>query len=105
LDIGIMTYHVGQKVVCIDGKFPSRKYKEAHPVEGQVYTIRALRSGVFPDGSNLTIYLKEIRNPKRLYRNGFTEVSFRIRRFRPLCTKKTDISIFTAMLNKKELAA
>lgn len=52
------------------------------------------------------IYLEEIINPPFDYDGWIGEVSFRTWRFRPVHERKTDISIFTAMLDptrRKEL--
>ena len=47
-DDGVIDYDVGDKVVCVDGKFfegAKRIYKEL-PVELQTYVVRELRVGV-----------------------------------------------------------
>lgn len=96
-------FHVGQKVVCVDDKnWRARFFMEKLPIQGEVYTIR----GFFEALDGLRIWLEEIKNEKHHYADhGFMESPFLLRRFRPV--HKTDISIFTAMLNpitKKENA-
>ncbi len=92
---------VGMKVVCLDVPWPenSGKYLATgvrFPVTGNVYTIRWV--GVAEDG-NAYVRLAEIINPIQKwpgYQAG--EARFGARRFRPVVTRKTDISIFTDML-------
>ncbi len=82
-------FSVGQKVICIKAPpgapfFPWR----AFPKHGQVYTIRDFRS----DDS---LRLVEIQNDIGM--SGL-ECGFCPRRFRPVVERKTDISIFQALL-------
>lgn len=97
-----MNFHVGQKVMCIDvAGIDMRQFarvpKEIAPIKGQVYTVRG-----FSDAPNpgVAIFLEEIINPIiRFVDNGWLgERSFMTFRFRPLIERKTDISIFTALL-------
>lgn len=92
-----MTFRVGQKVVCVDAS----AIQKAVPLnEGAVYTIRTiipLRSSVRGCG----IYLVEIVNLLEL---GL-EVGYFSDRFRPAVERKTDISIFTAMLKPSKVDA
>lgn len=92
-----MTFRVGQKVVCIRNRWFTRPYKgEVFPSLGEVYTIRALVDyGYGPLG----LQFFEIRNPK-YYRSE--DCDFRADNFRPVVARKTDISIFTAMLNHSQ---
>lgn len=82
-------FRVGQKVVCVTAT-GARNVRE-----GEVYTVRW--SGDFPgrsglDGSIVTkgVILVEVEA------DG---LGFDARRFRPAVERKTDISIFKAMLN------
>lgn len=85
-----MTFHVGQKVICID----------ATPVgcltgglrKGAIFTIDALIKTT--SGTGLSFV--EIPVPE-----GW--LAFHPRRFRPIVERKTDISIFTRMLQPREL--
>jgi len=82
-------FHVGQKVVCINDE-------NTVSVEvGKVYTIKTLidcdlptRVGTWEGGLTL---VEASPNPGTI---GFARS-----RFRPVVTRKTDISIFTSMLN------
>jgi hypothetical protein len=103
-------FHVGQKVVCVDGwaHDGSGYGYEIGPVKGQVYTIRNIGflNATTPDV--LVVRLSEIRNPEMYYRGtGLYEPSFRASRFRPVVARKTDISVFKAMLkpSKKRVPA
>jgi hypothetical protein len=88
-------WFTGQKIVCIDdGGFPiSRANGFATPVKDVVYTIREMI--YYPHQDCMGLMLQEIRNPV-IPRKG--EITFRESKFRPVVEKKTDISIFTAML-------
>lgn len=90
-----MSFHVGQRVVCVDDSRYARGHGfEVTPVKGSTYTIRDFAER--EDG--LGVRLIEIVNPEGNYRwrPGLTECTFHIRRFRPV--RDTDISIFTNML-------
>lgn len=90
-----MTFRVGQKVVCV--AVPGGGYgDELLPVKGDIYTIRALR--VFSQGEGVA--LCEIKNDARNYGpDGVHEAYFYVGCFRPLVTRKNDISIFTRILD------
>lgn len=96
----ICHFVVGQKVVCISEHCPDRKaemdaFGISYPAKGRVYTIRAL--GAHEDMP--VVFLEEIVNPVLHYVSGeVTEQGFGVKRFRPVVTRKTDISIFTDML-------
>lgn len=100
-----MSFHVGQRVVCVNAKRPAgRTYynDEVFPVTGGVYTIRSMF--IRQKTGALLLRLYEIVNKEGEYDEGFQEAGFNCSRFRPV--RDTDISIFTAMLNpvpKKEL--
>ena len=87
-------FHVGQKVVCIDDDGLHLRPDEDGPCKGQVYTIRGFNEQV---GGLLLI---EVINFPQLYREGYGELSFRPSRFRPVVERKTDISLFKAILDK-----
>ncbi|WP_105430193.1 hypothetical protein [Neorhizobium sp. T6_25] len=97
------TFQVGQKVVCVDDRFTcgwDRIVKT--PVKGQVYTIRQLFTFKACTGPVVTIILlDEIVNPVRKWDAGVMEAGFVPRRFRPVVERKTDISIFTALLTSQ----
>lgn len=93
---------VGQKVVCVIGsrRHWSVRYPEVIlPVEGQTYTIRDM----IPHASGeIGIRLAEVVNPDleigMTYKDGSKEPMFSHVQFRPVVTRKTDISVFTKML-------
>lgn len=89
-------WHVGMKVVCI--REWDHTPGNACPQVGAVYTIRAIE--VCDEGTgDLFLQFHEIINPQCWWPNGYGELSFWEGGFRPVVKRKTDISIFTAMLN------
>lgn len=100
------SFRIGQKVVCVD-TWPSDLSlgygDEAGPVRGGIYTIRNFDTDLYGQSA---CRLVEIKNKRRQYTNEkgkrvMWEQSFYTHRFRPLVEKKTDISIFTKMLEPK----
>jgi hypothetical protein len=87
----IMTFHVGQKVVCVDASI-SRWGCDTGLVDGAVYTIAAIAE--FWDGIGFD--LAEL--PARKF-DGHHQ-AYNSERFRPAVECKTDISIFTDMLTR-----
>jgi hypothetical protein len=80
----------GQKVVCVDGSFPTwvfRLYQQL-PKEGDTYTIRGVsirREDIHSSDSATTgILLKEIFNPPDPTSRSGDELAFKPERFRPL---------------------
>lgn len=100
-----MTFHVGQKVVCVDGSEHSscECSGAVMPVAGKIYTIREIR--INPRSGIANFHLHEIHNDLVLSEvDGLGEPYFSSTRFRPIIERKTDISIFTAMLNPSQVA-
>lgn len=104
-------FHVGQKVVCIDDdKTPPAGHvvltDMIFPVIGRIYTIREIRLGAV--GNMPCVALDEIpfQVVEVLVDNEVKvgDVVFNAEAFRPLVSRKTDISIFKAMLNPKHEA-
>lgn len=101
-------FTVGQKVV-LARKFGNASSLRAEiegvtlPVEGVTYTVREFD----PDLSNgvLCIRLVELVNDPHMW-DGL-EPSFEASLFRPIVERKTDISVFEAMLNpsKEQVSA
>lgn len=95
-----MTFYVGQKVVYV-GAIESRLHRLRQwlfpppgglPVKGNVYVV----SEVFIHEPDLMIEVAEIKTEtSSLWVRGFRAVSFR-----PVVERKTDISIFTKMLDR-----
>lgn len=101
-------FHVGQKVVLVRDFDPDRRASApsdgiALPELGPVYTIREI--GDFE--GDVTVLLEEIVNKPRFYLDAFEvmEQAFDATRFRPVVERKTDISIFQAMLEPKKARA
>lgn len=109
---------VGQKVVYIDDRyndvalstggivdyksFMINTHGVIFPEIGKTYTIREITTSRLEGSDHPTLLLVEIVNPLVRYLGYPTpaEQQFRCSRFRPLIKKKTDISVFKAMLNK-----
>jgi hypothetical protein len=94
-------FRVGQKVLCINDQWNeyhaniARRLGVTLPVLGGIYTIRAIE--IRPQRGDL--YFVEIVNPIIEYDIGRAEQGFHVARFRPVVERKTDISVFRAMLN------
>lgn len=98
-----LDWHVGMKVVALRTIQFDRQYhgqNEVLPVKGRVYTIREIGRlhPHYPD--HVTIRLSEIRNTPhyRVEIGQVQETFFYAVDFRPIHTRASDISIFTAML-------
>lgn len=104
-----LDWHVGMKVVCIDIPWPAHAADCAakgcrFPEPGRIYTIREI--GVAKDDGKVYVRLCEIVNPRvnqRPWPAG--EPRFGARRFRPLVSRKTDISVFQQMLSPSKIDA
>lgn len=90
-----MGFHVGQRVVCVvDWEEPAYP-DEIFPKLGVLYTVRSV------DLNDDVQYLRlhEIVNLPHFYEEGgFGEPNFEESGFLPITERKTDISVFTAML-------
>ena len=91
---------VGQRVVMVT-EYDAQSYARAAsegvtlPTKGSIYTVRGIEPGAGWQ-SNLTfIWLDELSNPPSC--DGI-EPNWDTNMFRPVVERKTDISIFTAML-------
>lgn len=82
-----MTFHVGQKVICVDAE--PRHGRALNIVEGEIYTIIG-----FPPADAVApgVLLLEAKNPRS------PSYGYLAARFRPLVEPNTDISIFKKML-------
>lgn len=96
-DQNYTSWHVGMKVVYIG---PSTDQEPPNPVISAVYTVSWI--GVASDGTaDILIDLVELPNPDSpKFMRGY-DASY----FRPVQTRKTDISCFTAMLSPKPAKA
>lgn len=93
-------FQVGQKVVCIKrGRWSG--VEVCSPKYGDILTIRAITKSCREAEPGLMF--EEIKNPEMVFGCGcLCEPDFSVWRFRPITKKKTDISIFTAMLTTKQ---
>lgn len=93
-------FRVGQKVVCVV-HFDDRRILEhgwSIPVQGNVYTVR---DKWLDHNGEPGITLEEVVNPFTLFSDGAGgEPHFCATGFRPLVEKRTDISVFTRMLDR-----
>lgn len=93
---------IGQKVVMIKG-FPIDEAARAQrdgvtlPAVGRVYTVRSIDAGTGWDTGLSFIRLDELHNLPH-WSDGI-EPSWQSSFFRPAVERKTDISVFKAMLN------
>lgn len=101
-----MSFHVGQKVVCVDDVYESRNWKfiPNRPVKNGIYHIRDIRESYYGIG----FLLREIVNPPHpfgLWDHGGREGIFPSWRFRPLQERSTEtgMSILRSLLNTREL--
>jgi hypothetical protein len=92
-------FRVGQKVICVGpGHWLHYGVAPNAPRRGGIYTIR----WIGPRGGHLCLQFKGLINPP--VHNGIMECAFRIQNnngtinFRPVIERRTDISVFTAML-------
>lgn len=93
-----LDWHVGDRVVCVDGSPYRFNQGEEVPLEGNPYTIRQLSV----DDGDVVLWLVEIVNLPKRYRQGYLEAGFVAARFRKVQARKTDISCFTALLNTQD---
>lgn len=106
-----MTFYVGQKVVCIDAsnKQGCRWVPGEEPVEGRVYTVSGVSPAIGPR-TGLILSFVEIRRAEIVQRSARARklgcwVGYSADRFRPVVERKTDISIFKAMLTPAKVDA
>lgn len=95
-------FYVGQKVVCVNDK-PLAGFAPFGGAEklivGAVYTI----ARILVDSHDIEIvHLEEVHRDQQSIEDWGPDCGYRAVRFRPIVEKKTDISIFTAMLNPSE---
>jgi hypothetical protein len=94
-----MTFRVGQKVVCIKGHY--NPPASGGVKEGNIYTIREL--GLTQDGApGVRVHEIALSSGHREIGNisgkPFKDVFMRENRFRPIVSRKTDISALKALL-------
>jgi hypothetical protein len=93
-----VTFRVGQKVVCVDDKnLPGRRpwRPEDRIRVNAIYTVR----DVLVFGGEPSLRLVEHTRPNTWLSGPCPDLPYLARRFRPVVERKTDISIFTEILN------
>jgi hypothetical protein len=96
-----VNFRVGQEVECIDGTPNPDGFSTFYPVKGLVYTIRAIH--IEPHIADCGILLEEIVNPLTQWADApACEWPFASRRFRPIVSRKTDISTPEALLTPSD---
>lgn len=91
-------FRVGMKVVCVDDSEGAYGPEEKQIYKGSIYTVSAFRPGIGPS----LIQLEEVDHTYLI--GGVLCVGwFLAERFRPVVERKTDISIFQAMLTRPRL--
>jgi hypothetical protein len=95
-------FHVGQKVVCVDDLTNNTNEKLPEINAGHVYVIRRIGRIHVPSIGYLdteeSLWLEGVDRHIKVHSIS-VDLGFRHSRFRPAVTRKTDISIFKAMLN------
>ncbi len=95
-------FHIGQKVVAVKRADIPKPIVEgvARITAGSVLTIRAIQTMMRCVGEVQTgLIFEEIRNEVINTSWGLFEFDYDYRFFRPIAERKTDISVFRAMLN------
>lgn len=95
-------FRVGQKVVCVDDGWANWQLADmrsagiSSPIKGEIYTVRAVETLQ----GEAHVWLAEIVNPIVDYSDvGQNEQGWAPELFRPVVERKTDISVFTRLLN------
>jgi hypothetical protein len=106
---GSMTFRVGQKVVCVRGwgggdmsVSVARSMGYTHPAIREVVTIKTLNA--WSHATLLTFHEHDNSHIQKQLNSRY-EPGFDARAFRPIVERKTDISIFTRMLNPSKVKA
>ena len=98
-------YGVGDKVVCVDDKFPPdiSKLYDALPVKDATYVVRDIRLGInLTLEGDVSVLLVGLVNPKADSKAGL-ERGFRADRFRPLDELRSEQKTSKPDEEKKEL--
>jgi len=82
-----MTFRSGMKVVCVDDDGQACSSGDRPVRLGAIYTVR----DAFDFFGEPAVRLEEIMNPR--------DRAYHAYRFRPIVSRKTDISCFTVLLN------
>jgi hypothetical protein len=101
----MLNYGIGDKVVCVDDKFPPDigKLYDALPVKDTTYVVRDIRMGInLTLEGDVSVLLIGLVNPKADSKAGL-ERGFRADRFRPLQEFREKQTATTTVEEKKEL--
>ena len=98
-------FSIGDKVVCVDDKFPPdiSKLYDALPVKDSTYVVRDIRLGInLTMEGDVSALLIGLLNPKADSKANL-ERGFRADRFRPLEELRSEKKESTSVEEKKEL--
>src|SRR5271169_2554816 len=98
-------FSIGDKVVCVDGKFPPdiSKLYDALPVKDSTYVVRDIRLGInLTMEGDVSVLLIGLVNPKADSKAGL-ERGFRADRFRPLDELRNEQKASKSAEEEKEL--
>ena len=101
----MLNYGVGDKVVCVDDKFPLDigKLYDALPVKDSTYVVRDIRLGInLTMEGDISVLLVGLVNPKADSKAGL-ERGFRADRFRPLQELREKQTAINTAEEKKKL--
>jgi len=101
-------FHVGQKVVCVNASEMDEAPVGVRIVgdldglrKGAIYTVRSIYIDHVWGGACIRLHEIE-RRPLSFFNGQYFESGYDPSRFRPIIERKTDISIFRAMLNPQK---
>jgi hypothetical protein len=101
----MLNYGIGDKVVCVDDKFPPdiSKLYDALPVKDTTYVVRDIRLGInLTLEGDVSVLLIGLVNPKADSKSAL-ERGFRADRFQPLQEMRETQSAATSVEDRKEL--
>jgi hypothetical protein len=101
----MLNYGIGDKVVCVDDKFPLDigKLYDALPVKDSTYVVRDIRLGInLTLEGDVSVLLIGLVNPKADSKSAL-ERGFRADRFRPLQELREETAATMAVAENKEL--
>ena len=101
----MLNYGIGDKVVCVDDKFPPdiSKLYDALPVKDSTYVVRDIRLGInLTLEGDVSVLLIGLINPKADSKSAL-ERGFRADRFRPLQELREKSTATNTAEEKKEM--
>ena len=101
----MLNYGIGDKVVCVDDKFPPDigKLYDALPVKDFTYVVRDIRLGInLTLEGDVSVLLIGLVNPKADSKSAL-ERGFRANRFRPLQELREKTTATNTAEEKREL--